>query len=151
MRFKQRLWACALAQSFILPLTVLSAPAFSTDRGVVLAKAPLPEPKEVSQSASAGEVRPVPAGSSLVAPPALLAGKPAWVTVKTPSGRTLSGVSVMVNGQANQTDPIGQASFTVPKADSISLAILDANQRPVDQRKYVTAGGDLLVSATAGE
>src|SRR5262249_4078037 len=60
-----------------------------------------------------------PVGSYLIAAPALAAGQPAWVSVRSASGQRLGGISVMVNGIARETDSAGLVAFQVPKAENV--------------------------------
>src|SRR5262249_14184396 len=92
-----------------------------------------------------------PVGSYLIAPPALAAGQPAWVSVRSALGQRLGGVAVLVNGIARGTDSAGLVTFQVPKAENVTIEILDSEKRPVSRKRYFTAGGALLVSETPGK
>src|SRR5687767_6367076 len=96
--------------------------------------------EEVSAGASPtyifGELKPVPAGSSLYAVPVLLPGKAAWVSVLGPSGKPLPDVSVLVEGVVFNTDTLGQAVIEVPKTQAVTLSLLDSNKNILQEKKY---------------
>ncbi len=94
----------------------------------------------------AAKIHASPASARLLAVPVLEPGKPAWVSVWDQCGKPLSGVSVLVNGLASQTDDFGQANFQTPQADAVKLCLLSADGKEIAQSNYVVTPGGLLVS-----
>ena len=60
----------------------------------------------------------LPEGSRIVAPPSLVAGRTATLSVVSPQGDMLKGVVVVVAGQEHVSDSKGKVSFTVPEGRS---------------------------------
>jgi hypothetical protein len=92
-----------------------------------------------------GEFKPVSKGSNLVAVPVLLPGRNAWVSVLSSSGHPVANVSVLVEGVPFTTDASGIAALQIPKVQSLTLAIVDAAKKAVDQRKYGITSSGMLV------
>src|SRR5579875_1844139 len=93
-----------------------------------------------------GNYHPAPAGANLVTVPVLSPGRPAWVSVLSGSGHPIPDVSVLVDGVPFSTDRVGAATLQIPKAQSVELAIIDADKRVVDHRNYFITGSGFLVA-----
>src|SRR5579875_847900 len=93
-----------------------------------------------------GNYHPAPAGANLVTVPVLSPGRPAWVSVLAGSGHPIPDFSVLVDGVPFSTDRVGAATLQIPKAQSVELAIIDADKRVVDHRNYFITGSGFLVA-----
>jgi hypothetical protein len=109
------------------------------------------ELETVERSSLKAQNQPVlhPAVSSMriVAVPVLVSGKPAWVTILDSRDRPVSGVSLLVNGQVQDSDQYGVVAFRVPNSAALSLVLQDADKKDVDRRDYSLAPSGLLLTS----
>src|SRR4029434_10645522 len=99
-----RLLACALAVGGLLSWAACLPVEASRPVEVALSGNRFRAQRGDARVETGQDFRPVPPGSMLMTAPVLVPGQPAWVTVRSPTGRRLAGVSVLVNDVPHETD-----------------------------------------------
>ena len=87
-------------------------------------------------------------GARLFAPPVVEPGKDAWVSVYDQAGRPLADAAVLINDVPVNTDSLGQASFQVPTAASVTVRLAAKQQNSSNRVTYTGTSGHWLVSET---
>lgn len=96
--------------------------------------------------------QPVVVTPRLFAVPVFEPGKIAWVSVYDQLGHPVPSATVLVNGTAIQADNMGQATFTVPDGDKLTLSVQVEGGNPSPVAEYQrTPGGYLVAEKQARE
>lgn len=94
---------------------------------------------------------PVPIIPRLFAVPVLEPGKPAWVSVYDQYGKPVPDAVLSLNGSTVQADNMGQASFTVPIAATLTMGVQQDGKLLSPSEYTLTPGGWLVAEKQAQE